>query len=109
MKRVYVKKTNAFDVNDSYVATSIEVQIEKMMSQEEPIVASMSYIGTERNEGVKPEYDIRSNRFEIAHEVMSKAAEAHENGRDFRRKGVEETKESSLSEANIGTSVTNNE
>lgn len=95
MKKITVIPTGNLNINESYVAEPIEIKIEKMIAQEEPIVASMGYVGTERKDGVQAQYDIRTNRFEIAHEVMSKAATSHDKGRDYRR---EESKKSSLGE-----------
>lgn len=85
-----VRDTGKFSINQSYEADPIEIKIEKMLNQEEPIMASMAYIGNERKDGVEAYTDIRTNRWDIAHEVMSKGAVAHDAGREFRREGITE-------------------
>lgn len=52
------------------VGESIEDKMRRVTTTNEPIdnVAPLNY--TERKEGVRPEYDIRTDRFDIAMEAM---------------------------------------
>lgn len=49
----------------------------RIMRQGEPITDGAPLIYTDRAEGVLPEYDPRTDRFEIAIETMEKAAKTH--------------------------------
>ena len=50
----------------------IELKIERIVSNKEPISDGAPEIFTERKEGVKSAYNIRTDRWEIATEAMSK-------------------------------------
>lgn len=49
---------------------SIERMIEKLTTNKEPIESQCSLIFTERSKGVEPQYNIRTDRFEIALNAM---------------------------------------
>jgi hypothetical protein len=51
---------------------TIEQKIERIVNSNEPITDGAPIIYTERKEGVKPEYNIRTDRWEIATEAMDK-------------------------------------
>ena len=73
-----------FSVNVSYEAQTIEQKIEKIMSSKEPIDETAPIIYTERKKGVQPEYNIRTDRFEIALEAMDKVSSSHKAQREER-------------------------
>ena len=75
-----------FKVNDSYQAVTIEQKIEKIMNAKEPIDETAPIIYTERKQGVKPEYNIRTDRFEIALEAMDKVSSSYQAKRQERIK-----------------------
>ena len=75
-----------FSVNVSYEAQTIEQKIEKIMSSKEPIDETAPIIYTERKKGVQPEYNIRTDRFEIALEAMDKVSSSHKAQREERVK-----------------------
>ena len=52
--------------NESTQGESIEQKIERITTNKEPISDTTQMIYTERNQGVLPDYDIRTDRFEIA-------------------------------------------
>lgn len=61
---------------------SIEEQLRKAMEGKEPIEANARISYTERKDGVLPQYDIRTDRFEMALQAtdriaMSEAASRH--------------------------------
>ena len=56
-------------INTSTEADHFHVKIKKMLENKEPIEAMTPLIYTERKEGVIPQYDIRTDRFEIAREA----------------------------------------
>lgn len=51
---------------------TIERKVKRMTVEKEPISDAAPIIYTEKKDGVKPEYDIRTDRFDIAMEAMEK-------------------------------------
>lgn len=64
-------------VNKHYEGESIEAKIRRVVNNKEPISDGAPLIYTDRKDGVRPEYDIRTDRFEIAVEAMDKVAQSH--------------------------------
>lgn len=85
MKRA-IKNESLLSVNQSGTGDPIEIKIQKIMNNSEPISDSSPMIYTERDEGVLPAYDIRTDRFDIAIEAMSKVAKAQIAKRDGKDK-----------------------
>lgn len=61
----------------TYVGETLEAQIEKMTENKEPIPQDMRMIYTERKNGVMPQFDIRTDRYELGTEAMEKMAAAN--------------------------------
>lgn len=81
-------------VNTSYEGETIEQKMERVFSNKEPITDGAPLVYTERKDGVRPEYDIRTDRFEHAIDLQDKAARAHVAKREERigeqaKKGME--------------------
>lgn len=91
-KRNKPTKTTLF-VNKSVEGESIEQKIKRITSNNEPIKDGAPLIYTERKDGVQPEYDIRTDRFEIAVEGMGKVHKMHMAKREERHKPTEEIKD----------------
>jgi len=53
-------------VNDGYVGETIETKVRRITRQNEPITDGAERIYTERKDGVRPEYNIRTDRWELA-------------------------------------------
>lgn len=71
-------------LDQSYEGETIEQKINRMVNNKEPIKDSAALIYTERKDGVKPEYDIRTDRFDLALDAMdsiSKTRQAKRNER----------------------------
>lgn len=77
-------------VNQSYVGETLEQKINRIVNNKEPITDGAPLIYTERKDGVLPQYDIRTDRFEIAVEAMSKVDKSHKAAREERIKGLGE-------------------
>lgn len=58
--------------NNSYEGESIEKKIERVTTEKEPITDTAPIIYTDRRDGVRPEYDIRTDRWELAIDAMDK-------------------------------------
>lgn len=60
--------------NESYTGEPLEIILSRITQTKEPIDASAPIIYTERKDGVLPQYDIRTDKWEIAQEAMGKVA-----------------------------------
>lgn len=68
--------------NTSYEGETIEQKINRIVNNKEPIKDGAPIIYTDRKDGVKPEYDIRTDRFEIAIDAMDAVAKSHKAKRE---------------------------
>ena len=59
-------------VNMTEVGETIEEKLRKVLQNKEKIGQEFQLIYTNRKDGVLPEYNIRTDRFEIAQEARSK-------------------------------------
>lgn len=59
-------------VNESQEGETIEMKIERITVNKEPIKDGAPITYTERREGVKPEFNIKTDRFEMAIEAADK-------------------------------------
>jgi hypothetical protein len=109
MGKVYRKLGKSFLTSvEKLEGEPIELKIERIVSNKEPISDGAPSIFTERKDGVVSAYNIRTDRFEIAAEAMDKVAGSIQAKRDNKgQKGkvansdVKETK----SEAKVETKV----
>lgn len=60
-------------VNQSYVGETIEAKIRRMLNNKEPIKDGAPPIYSEREEGVLPETDIRTDKWDVALEARDQA------------------------------------
>ncbi len=66
------RATHGIKKNDSYEAEPLEVKLRRATEEKKPIEAVAPMIYTEKSKGVIPEYDIRTDRFELAQAAMEK-------------------------------------
>lgn len=73
------KKANStsLNVNTSYEAENLEKRIERITNNGEPITDTSPLIYTERKDGVLPDYNIRTDRFEHAIDAMDRVDKMH--------------------------------
>ena len=75
-----MKRTNAIKkylaVDNSYEGETLEQKIERLIQNKEPLEGSAPLTYTEKKDGVQPQYNIRTDRFEIAAEAMDKVNKA---------------------------------
>lgn len=85
-------------VDSTYEAEGLEVKLRRVTETNEPLAGDIPIIYTRKTDGVLPAYDIRTDRFEIAREAMSKVRES-EVAKEAQRmdvlKPVEQAKEAS--------------
>ena len=83
--------------NDSVLDISLERQLEKVVAGKEPIDSSSPLIYTERKHGVLPQYNIRTDRFDLALEAMGIVDKSYKAKREERLKATEQNKVSTES------------
>lgn len=64
-------------MNESYQGERIEQKIQRITNNKEPIKDGAPLIYTDRSEGVKEAYDIRTDRWEVAVDAMDKVSKTH--------------------------------
>lgn len=77
MYKIQIPEITELTVNTSYEGETIEQKIRRIVNNKEPISDGAPLIYTERKDGVLPEYDIRTDRFEIAIDAMDKVSKSH--------------------------------
>ena len=74
MKTVKIRdKHNMVSVN-TYEGECIEKKVQRIVNENEPIEDGAPIIFQERADGVKPEFNIRTDRWEIAIDAMDKVS-----------------------------------
>lgn len=76
--------------NTSYQGETIEQKVNRILNNKEPIKDGAPKIYTERKDGVKPEHDIRTDRFEIAVEATDLMSRSKKAKREERMKTQDE-------------------
>ena len=77
MYRFTIPTQTDLKVNDSYEGETIEQKIERITTNKEPIKDGAPLIYTERKNGIEPQYDIRTDRWEIAIDAMDKVTKTY--------------------------------
>lgn len=77
MYRANINSKTSIKVNKSYAGETIEMKMNRIMNNKEPITDGAPMIYTERGEGIKPEHDIRTDRMEVALEAMNYVHGSH--------------------------------
>lgn len=77
---------SSIETNDSQEGETLEMKIERIVNNKEPITDGAPTIYTERQNGVEPGYDIRTDRFDVAIDAMDKVAKTHRGRREDRLK-----------------------
>lgn len=72
--------------NKSVEGETIEQKMERIINNKEPIKDGAPQIFTERSEGVKAAYNIRTDRFEVAIDAMDKVQKSYTARREDRAK-----------------------
>lgn len=90
MYRKTYHRPSSMDINKSYAAETIEQKVFRIVNNKEPISDGAPRIYTERKDGVQAQYNIRTDRFEIAVEAMDKVAGTHRAKREERAKTLGE-------------------
>lgn len=79
--------------NTSVPGETLEMKIERIVNNKEPIKDGAPIIYTERKEGVRASTNIRTDRFEVAIDGMDKVAKSFKARREERAKSAEPKKD----------------
>lgn len=71
-----INKKGSIRVNNSYEGERIEEKVERFVNGGEAISDTAEMIYTERKDGVLPEYNIRTDRFDVAIDAMDYVAKS---------------------------------
>lgn len=71
MKKAYRKKIK-FGYLPTYEGETIEKKVERIVENKEPISDGAPIIYTEKKDGVLPQFDIRTDKWDIALDAMDK-------------------------------------
>lgn len=82
-KKNTIPKTS-LKINNSFEGETIENKIVRIINNKEPIKDATPQIYTERKDGVRPEFDIRTDKFEQAIDDSMKIAATHLGAREER-------------------------
>lgn len=63
-----------FTINESVEGETMETKVERILNNQEPIQDTGPTIYTAREDGVIPEYNIRTDRFDLALDAMDKVS-----------------------------------
>lgn len=74
MKTTNIKEKGNMVSVECYEGESIETKVRRIMDENEPITDGAPIIYTPYEDGVKPEYNIRTDRWQIAIEAMDKVS-----------------------------------
>ena len=74
MKTVRIKDKHNMISVETYQGESIERKVQRIVNENEPIEDGAPIIFQERADGVKPEFNIRTDRWDVAIEAMDKVS-----------------------------------
>lgn len=108
-KKPYYEKTSLVQ-NDTVEGERLETKIERITTNKEPITDGAPIIHTAREDGVMPDYDIRTDKWEHAVEAMDIVSKTELAKREAileeRKKALEEAKKDGEPESAEGTPQT---
>lgn len=70
-------KETTIALNQSVEGETIEQKIRRVTNNKEPITDGAPIIFTDRKDGVQPQYDIRTDRFELAVDATDRMSKNH--------------------------------
>lgn len=76
MYKVPKMNTTTLIINQSTEGETIEMKVRRIVNNKEPITDGAPIVYTERKDGVPPQNDIRTDRFEIAVEAHDKRSKS---------------------------------
>lgn len=75
MYKIFKPEKTKMKTNESTIGESIENKMRRLLRDKEPIKDLAPQVFTERKDGVRPEYNIRTDKWEVATDAREKQAE----------------------------------
>lgn len=72
-----IKSKTSITRNESYEGETLETKVQRMVRNGEPLDKSVPLYYTERKEGVRPEFNIRTDKFDLALDAMEIAQKGY--------------------------------
>ena len=72
MRKIKTQNKTSISINNSVEGETIEEKIRRIIDNKEPITEGAEVIYTDRGDGILPEFDVRTDRFELAVDAMDK-------------------------------------
>ena len=72
MRKKHFEATVKFGYLPSYEGETIETKVERVVNNKEPITDGAVITYTERKDGVLPQYDVRTDKWDLAQDTMDK-------------------------------------
>lgn len=82
MKTAIVKSTYNLESVETYEGETIETKVARIVQEKAPITDGAPIIYTDREQGVLPAYNVRTDRWDIAEDAMDKVNAAKMAKRD---------------------------
>lgn len=105
MKTARIKNKHNMRPVRVYEAESIEEKVRRIVNENEPIEDGAPIIFQERIEGVKPEFNIRTDRWDVAIEAMDKVSSdelsRYTKSQEKPGEGIEKPKPNEGEQANV--------
>lgn len=94
MKQKAITQTTSLKINTSYEAESIEQKVRRMLNNKEPIkqIDGSQMIYEERKDGINPNHDIRTDKWEYAVDETTNLAKSLTARKEHKNKMAEEAK-----------------
>lgn len=93
MIRKQIIEQTSLEINEDYQGETLETKLKRVTKSGEPITDGAPIVYTERKDGVKPEYDIRADKWELAMDAMDVASKTEIAKRNA---GIEEREKAKL-------------
>ena len=98
----YAPRRSQLKSVETYEGESIEMKIRRMLKDGEPIKDGAPPIFTERKDGVRPEYNVRTDRWELAAEATNAITKSVLAKREAKGKVIDLPKEDGGTESTQG-------
>ena len=86
---------------EAFIGESLEDKVRRTTASKEPIEAISPMIYTERKDGVKPEYNIRTDKWDVAQQAMTTISQGVRHKRTERMNAKTDTATATNSEVNV--------
>ena len=105
-QKTFPTKTT-LSINTSIIGERLEERVQRMLYNQEPIGDGAPLIYTDRRKGVEPQYDIRTDRFEIAlQSIDTVSKQAYAKREEFYKNLENQNEPSGKKEPNGSTDTT---